>query len=345
MGSHSDSDPAPRETSGDATCPTTISVIVPTYNRESWIGEAIRSLLSQETSDQFSYDIHVVDNASSDGTADVVERLAAESPIKIHYHFQELPGDAPTRNLGVAQSAGQWLAFFDDDQLAEPNWLDALWSATSDGQRPIVGGAVHLHLGDQELAALDPLCRAALRETRLYPSQRSYRRNHLPGTGNALVSRAIFTAIGEFDESMTGGGSDCDFFTRARDAGFPLWYTPDAIIRHRVSAERLTPEFLRWDALSGGAEHAGYFDFQRKGVTALLGLCGARLLQAIAIHAPLLLWAQLRGDAHAILGRKTSLWRTEGYVRRTLSIIAPNWFAQPRFFESLDLRHGRSLCG
>ncbi|HJN11509.1 MAG: hypothetical protein QGG09_22405 [Pirellulaceae bacterium] len=188
-------------------------------------------------------------------------------------------------------------------------------------------------------------CRAALRETRLYPTARTYRRKDMPGTGNALVARPVFDAIGEFDEAMTGGGSDYDFFTRARDAGYPLWYSPEAVVCHRVPAERLTPEFLRWDALSGGAEHAGYFDFQRKGRTAVLSLCGARLVQALIIHAPLLLWAQLLGDTHAILGRRTSLWRTEGYVRRTLSIIAPVWFAQPRFFESLDLRRGRSICG
>jgi len=301
--------------------------------------------VDQETGGQFTFDIHVVDNASTDETAQAITQFATSSPIAIRYHHQDLPGDAPTRNLGVANATGTWLAFFDDDQIANRTWLSELWSATSGGERPIVGGAVHLHLSDQELAALNPLCRAALRETRLYRTVRPYRRSDLPGTGNALVARAVFDTIGMFDETMTGGGSDCDFFVRAREAGIPLWYTPDAVIRHRVSSERLTPEFLRWDALSGGAEHAGYFDFQRKGLTALLGLCGARVLQALVIHVPLLMWAQLRGDTQAILGRKTSLWRTEGYVRRTLSIIAPAWFAQPRFFESLDLRHGRSICG
>ncbi len=322
-----------------------ISVIVPTYNRAHWIEEALQSLIDQETDDGFSFDIHIVDNASSDATAAVIAKVAAASSIRVVYHRQEIPGDAPTRNVGVAGSTGAWLAFFDDDQLAEPAWLRKLWSATSDGDRPVIGGAVHLHMNDRELAELDPLCRAALRETRLYPNARPYHRNDLPGTGNALVARRVFDAIGKFDEAMTGGGSDCDFFTRARDAGYPLWYSPEAVIRHRVPAERLTPEFLRWDALSGGAEHAGYFDFRRKGLTALLGLCGARLVQALIIHLPLLLWAQLLGDTQAILGRKTSLWRTEGYVRRTLSIIAPVRFAQPRFFESLDLRHGRSICG
>lgn len=325
--------------------PVAISVIVPTYNRAHWLGAALQSLIDQETDGRFTFDIHVVDNASSDTTAAVIARVAAASPIAIHSHRQESPGDAPTRNLGVAKSAGQWLAFFDDDQLAEPAWLRELWSATAGGERPIVGGAVHLHMNDEELATLDPLCRAALRETRLYATARPYRRRDLPGTGNALVTREVFEAIGRFDDTMTDGGSDCDFFTRARDAGFPLWYTPAAVIRHRIPAERLTPEFLRWDALSGGAEHAGYFDFQRKGLAALLGLCGARLVQALLVHMPLLLWAWLRGDARAMLGRQTSLWRTEGYVRRTLAIVAPSWFAQPRFFESLNLRQGRSICG
>ena len=99
-----------------------ISVIVPTYNRADWIGDALQSLIDQKTDDRFSFDIHVVDNASSDATAAVIAQVAAVSPIPVVYHRQELPGDAPTRNLGVARSTGPWLAFFDDDQLAEPMW-------------------------------------------------------------------------------------------------------------------------------------------------------------------------------------------------------------------------------
>ncbi len=322
---------------------TLISVVVPTYNRAPWLGEALQSLIGQRTDGEFSFEINVVDNASTDETRSVVERIAANSPIRINYCYQEEPGDAPTRNMGIAKSNAQWLAFFDDDQVAEPNWLQELLSVARETGAGIIGGAVHLDLDDEQLAELGPICRRALRENQPYHTCHPYKRNHLPGTGNALVARSIFKAIGMFDETKATGGSDHVFFSKARDRGYALWYTPQAIIRHRVLPGRLTPEYLRWDAIAGGAEHAYSLGYQRGGSAALLVLCGARVVQALVVHLPLLAWAWLRRDRGGVLGRRTLLWRTEGYVRRTLAILTPKWFSQPRFFATLEFRNGRSF--
>jgi len=330
-----------------ATRPATplVSAVVPTFNRAGWLAGTLQSIVDQQTNGRFEFDVHVVDNGSSDNTREVVERLAATAPVAVHYHLQRTPGDAAARNLGVAESAGEWLAFCDDDQLAEPTWLAELCATMSAMNASVVGGAVHLDLEPAVLVDLDPLCRQALRETKLYPHVRTYKRGHLPGGGNALVARRVFEQLGGFDESMTGGGSDCDFFTRARAAGLSMWYTPRAIVRHRIPPQRLSTAFLRWDAMSGGAGHAAHFDYRRRGLVALLLLCLARASAAVLIHLPLLAWAWSRGDRIALLGRWSRLWRIEGYIRRTLSIAAPGWFPQRRFLDSLDLRHGRVPTG
>ncbi|MCA9141703.1 MAG: glycosyltransferase [Planctomycetaceae bacterium] len=334
------SQPNPKP-NGTASAKPQVSIIVPTFNRATWLGDALRSLLEQQTGGKLEYEIVVCDNASTDHTAQVVASLAATSSIPIRYCYEPKPGDAPTRNRALQVASGQWLAFFDDDQLAPTNWLRELVAAADEACGPIVGGAVQLELTERERLEFGIAIREALRETDLYPQLQPYLRNSLPGTGNALVAKSVFDAIGNFDESFINGGSDYDFFSRARAAGFSLWYTPKAIVRHRVEPRRLSPEHLRLDALSGGAEHAEQIDFKRRGLARTLGCGLARIGQSLVIHGPLLLEAWLRNDRGQVLGRQTRLWRTEGYLRKCLALSAPRIFPQKRFFDSLSFRHGR----
>ncbi|MDP7016879.1 MAG: polysaccharide deacetylase family protein [Pirellulaceae bacterium] len=320
-----------------------VSVIIPTFNRANWIAGALQTMQRQQTGGLFSLDIYVIDNNSSDDTETIVRDLAKDSPVPIHYLKQEKPGDAPTRNLGVATSTSNWLAFFDDDQLAEPDWVKQLYAAAHQTKAPVVGGPVFLDLPKDELARIGKICRKSLREISFYSHLHPYEKKTLPGTGNALVHRGVFDEVGMFDESMTSGGSDSDFFIRSREAGFDLWYTPLAVIRHRIAQQRLSKAYMRWDALSGGAGHAAYFDLQKKGRLALAWICVLRIVHALIVTAPLLWFAYLRRNAGDVLGRKTQFWRTEGYARKTLSVLCPQWFAQREFFDSLEFRKGREI--
>ena len=62
-----------------------ISVIIPTYNRSEMLSDALESLIHQENSGDFSYEIIVVDNASTDSTKTVVEQAAAKAPVPVRY--------------------------------------------------------------------------------------------------------------------------------------------------------------------------------------------------------------------------------------------------------------------
>ena len=318
-----------------------ISVVVPTYNRAQMLRGALDTLVCQRTSGGLTYEIVVVDNASADFTSSVVEEVAADSAVPVRYVYQATPGDAAARNKGVEEARGEWLAFFDDDQFAAPDWLMQLHSATEQSGAAIVGGAVHLDLSEADLARLGRICRGVLREVKFYNRLHPYVGKQLPGCGNAMVARAVFEKIGLFETSMTSGGSDSSFFIRARSAGFDLMYTPDAVIRHRIPRSRTTAEFFRRDALASGAQHCAHFDYQDKGLIGLLPRCAARWGQALLINLPLLLLALIRRDEGEILGRKTLLWKAEGYTRKTLTVLAPRLFSQHRFYESLDFRQGR----
>jgi GT2 family glycosyltransferase/peptidoglycan/xylan/chitin deacetylase (PgdA/CDA1 family) len=333
----------PQGSKGRETVKDMISVVIPTYNRAHWLSGALESLVKQQTGGRFEYELIVVDNNSSDDTARVIKEFTDKYPHQVRYFHQLEPGDAPTRNCGLAHAGGNWIAFFDDDQLAHPDWLQQLLTAARFLDARIVGGAVHLDLPDKTLRELGPICREALREIDYHDQYHPYINDELPGTNTALVSRDVFEQIGMFDETMATGGSDTDFFMKARRAGIGLWYAHRAIIRHRIAANRLMPEYFRWDAIQGGACHNARFDMGAYGGRVLPFFCIARLAQALLVNAPLMLKARLRGNMGEALGRKTRLWRAWGYTRMTLAVLLPHIFPEKRFLEALAFRNSRLL--
>jgi glycosyltransferase involved in cell wall biosynthesis len=305
----------------------------------------MESLLNQRTGGRFEYELIVVDNNSSDDTARIIKGFVDKYPHRVRYFHQSEPGDAPTRNCGLVHARGNWIAFFDDDQLAHPDWLEELLIAARFLDARIVGGGVQLDLPEKTLRDLGSICRKALREIDYYDDYHPYSNGNgmLPGTNTALVAREVFEQIGTFDETMTTGGSDTAFFMKARRAGIGLWYTPRAVIRHRIAANRLTPEYFRWDAIQGGACHNARIDMEAYGLWVLPFFCGARLAQALLINAPLMLKARLQGKPGEALGRKTRLWRAWGYLRMTLAVLFPRIFPEKRFLEALAFRNSRLI--
>ena len=157
---------APSSSSDDETL---VSIVVPTYNRSSMLAGALETLANQKLDPGLSSEIVVVDNASTDETRDVVEGLRVAHPAaRIRYVYEARQGQAFALNRGAAEARGDWIAIFDDDQLAPPSWLLELWNTARQRDAAIVGGPIHLHLDEMELAGLDPVCRGALRELHSY---------------------------------------------------------------------------------------------------------------------------------------------------------------------------------
>ena len=105
----------------------------------------------------------------------------------------DVPGDAPSRNRGIAEAQGAWVAFFDDDQLAAPDWLLQLHRAAVATGAAIVGGAVRLDLPAEVLRRFGPYVRRNwFRETDNSAAAGPLAGKQLPGCGNALVAPARF---------------------------------------------------------------------------------------------------------------------------------------------------------
>ena len=319
---------------------TLISIIVPTYNRSQMLGGAIESLLRQETDGKFSYEIIIIDDASTDGTGIVVREIMRRFPGRVKYVMGEGKGVTRAMNRGVAESRGQWLAFFDDDQLADPDWLKELYAFAMDIGAQCVGGCRELAMPEDERSSLGPVCRALIGEGIPKGIVTKCHAKLLPVGGHMLIKRTVFDSIGICDENFLTGGWDRDLGLRAFDAGFVMGLTPRAVVRHLIPPHRTTPEHIKWYSLQFGSSFAD-IDWKRWGRLKTILACIARIGQALFVNFPLLLLGYIRRNQPEILDRKALLWRAVGYIRRTLFLLAPRVFRQERFFARLHFRKER----
>lgn len=94
-----------------------ISVVMPLYNAERFVGESIESLLAQTLSD---FELIVIDDCSTDGSAAVVEELQRRDPRITLLHNERNAGAAGTRNRGIDAARGEFIAFLDADDISIP---------------------------------------------------------------------------------------------------------------------------------------------------------------------------------------------------------------------------------
>jgi glycosyltransferase involved in cell wall biosynthesis len=197
-----------------------VSVIVPAHDRERFLGAALESVFAQRYR---PLEVLVVDDGSTDGTARVARAHAAA-----RYLYQPHRGVAAARNLGVAASRGDFLAFLDSDDLWRPDKLDR--------QIAYLVGCPEIGYCLTRLQTfLEPGCAP--------PPGVAPEELARPGIGavpsTLVVRREIFARIGGFDPARRVG-EDVDWFFRAREAAVPFAILPDALVRRRLHDTSLT---------------------------------------------------------------------------------------------------------
>ncbi|HOK66546.1 MAG TPA: glycosyltransferase [Anaerohalosphaeraceae bacterium] len=100
-----------------------VSVIIPTYNRKALLQEAIGSVCRQTFRD---FEILVIDDGSTDGTAQAVSSIKDE---RLRYFWKENGGVSSARNLGLRKAGGRYITFLDSDDLYVPDYLQTMVSS------------------------------------------------------------------------------------------------------------------------------------------------------------------------------------------------------------------------
>lgn len=317
-----------------------INIIVCTYNRATMLANALESLIEQDTDGLFQYDIFVVNDNSTDNTREVIRRFEESSQVPVTYVKGSGQGIAKARNRGIDASHGEYVVFFDDDQIAEPDWLKEMFVTMKETGACCVGGIRLLKLSQDELAKLSPVTRRILGEIDHGDVARKSRRKEFPAAGNILIKRSVFNIVGKFDDSLIKGGEDIEFARQIRLAGLDAWFTPESIVYHETPLYRTKSDYLFWTSLRNGDNFA-YRDYLEWGLPKTLLAAALRWGQALAINLPLYLLARIRKDAPEAVGRKCLLLRTMAYSYQALHLISPKLFRFENFFARLEFRKER----
>lgn len=202
-----------------------VSVIIPTYNRSRLAVEAIRSVLSQTYK---KYEVIVVDDASSDDTREVIEREFCDV-IKLgvlrYFRNEQRRERSFSRNRGIKEARGDFLAFLDDDDLFLPMHLEICLAGMGDAQVVSTG----IIITDSYRQAIGK---------NFYPFANKLSSNELAllglgvGGSNAVMRKEIIGEAGLFREDMDCG-EDIEFFMRVAMKSSILYLKNETVLRQK----------------------------------------------------------------------------------------------------------------
>lgn len=271
------------------------SVVIPAYNRLTLLKEALASVFAQTFTD---YEIVVVDDGSTDATADYVRSL--DAAIKLISQPNRGPGAA--RNRGVQEAQGRYVAFLDSDDLWFPWTLSVFAEAIGK-----IGAPTIIHGSFVDFSTEDELDRISREPLELFGFRdyfASSRRPYSVGSGTCAVSREVFRQTEFLVDRLNG--EDHDFIMRlGAQPGFVHVKKPATLAwrRHRdsetaniASAAAGTLRLLRREgegAYPGGmtrAEERRRILARHARPTALACLRQGRVSQGWEIYNAIFLW-------------------------------------------------------
>src|SRR5262245_1604832 len=217
-----------------------VSIIVVNWNGLHLLDDCFASLANQTWKNT---EFILVDNGSTDGSRELVmswaDRLPNAQAILLSYNS----GFCKANNLAFAKAKGEWIALFNSDAVAEPEWLSELIRYSDASRR--IGMLASKILFQDPAGVIDKVGHL------IYWDGQNRGRGTMetdvgqydkpeeilwPDACAALYHREVFEQTGGFDETFFAFGDDADLGCRARLLGWTAWYVPTAVVHHRHSA-------------------------------------------------------------------------------------------------------------
>ncbi len=258
-------------------------VCVPTFRRPDMLEETLRSLSAQTGGHDFA--VIVVENEGTQRAgAARASALLEQGVFKGFVIVEPRQGNCKAYNAAWRCALTRFPALeqvlgIDDDEQAEPGWLDAYLRAAKQIPAELLGGPVTPRFEDGSRAwlAAHPVFRSHYAASGPVPV--------LYSSANYLIRRAVLERLGFpfLDESFdfTGGG-DSDFFARAKGAGFRFWWVQEAAQRETMPARRSETGWIVARALRNGALSAQIARRAQPGAIGRLGVLAKSLALLVA---------------------------------------------------------------
>jgi glycosyltransferase involved in cell wall biosynthesis len=236
-----------------------VSVVVPTRNRAGLLRGAVESLAHQDFPPE-RFEVVIVDNGSTDGTAEVCRRFRLDNPgLSIRIVTEEIPGLLAGRHRGAREAKGEILSFVDDDIRAHTGWLRALHGTFERHRTALVGGRSLpsfedspptwlRHLWDKTPSGGRALGDLSLLD--LGEREKEVKPALVWGLNFSIRKEVLFEVGGFHPDCMPPhlqryqGDGEVGLALKLEERGFRAFYQPRALVLHVIPRERLTGEYF-----------------------------------------------------------------------------------------------------
>jgi glycosyltransferase involved in cell wall biosynthesis len=260
----------------------------------------------------------VIDNRSTDGTAQVVATFAGGAPLATRYIFEPGAGSSYARNRAVSEARGDFILFIDDDAVAEPDWATEMLTTIHRRKLDAACGMVLPRWSRTPPRWLGPslYIRLAVHNPEMVAASTPAELNTLHNyfSANVCFRRRTFELFGKFREDLgvVGGnpmsGEDTELFARIATCGGAIGFVPRARVHHNIPPERMRRKYLRRKSYAFGYGSA---------------IAGGRThnhLDKLARNAARMLFALARGDTERAVYHELECANFVGYWRGRLAL-------------------------
>ena len=229
-----------------------LSIVIATYNRSAMLMQTLQSVVEQ-TAPRQEWECVVVNNNSTDDTAEAFEAFATRYPdYNLRMVLETNQGLSYARNRGIRESEGEYIAIVDDDERIAPEFVVSyinLFDNTPDAVA--AGGPIVAEYPTGRPRWMSAFTERPIANTMYFGDEvREFPRGRVPGGGNMALRRSAVRRYGVFDTSLgyvgesLVGGEESDLFERLQIAEAKYYYVPKAVMYHIIPKEKLTTEYL-----------------------------------------------------------------------------------------------------
>jgi succinoglycan biosynthesis protein ExoM len=272
-----------------------ISVVVLSYDRVHLLERTLRACLDPQTAPGVAFEIVVVDNHPDRLAQALVEGLARTAAAPLTYLSDARRNVSIVRNLGIKAARGRYVAFIDDDEAPDPQWLSQLLTCLERTGADAAFGPKHPVFEGGRAPAWDPegwrytLDFRLPADTELHLFGRLRRKGKGLGSGNAAFRVATCFDVDEpFSVAFgDGNGEDTHLLFRLALAGRRFVWCPSALVREYIELDRAKPGYMITRMKRGSQHYAAsrIATARRKRLTlAKVSLLG---MAQLAVHAAL----------------------------------------------------------
>ncbi len=243
-----------------------LSVIICTYNRDQHIRRALESLVRQDC-DSSSYEIIVVDNNSTDRTAEIIKRFKEEHPTyNIVLTEEKRQGLSYARNKGLAMASGKYVSYIDDDGIAREDYVSQIKQYTEQFPDDVAFGGKVLPRYEKGKAPawMSSYIERIISIVNLGDNVKILKKIYPVGC-NMFFKKDVLEKIGGFNTALKLRADDKYIFLKIRETGYRVLYLPKVIVWHFIDDFRNSLAYVKKvSKLNGEAERIRIGTLKRK---------------------------------------------------------------------------------